>query len=84
MGVLHSCILVNADFATVIVKCCCVLHNFVRRRDGYIFEDTLSCDMDNMDYIAAVGGRSNAIQIRDIFCDYFNGPGALSWQRHRI
>lgn len=82
--VLHSCILVNPDFATVIVKCCCVLHNFVRRRDGYIFEDSLSCDMANLDDITAVGGRCNAIQIRDIFCDYFNGPGALPWQRQRI
>jgi len=28
--------LVEPDAAVIITKACCVLHNFVRRRDGYI------------------------------------------------
>lgn len=78
--VLHSCILVDLEFATTIVKCCCVLHNYVKKRDGYIFEDSLTCSMAGMDEVTVTGGRSNGFQVRDIFCDYFNGPGALSWQ----
>ena len=30
------------DFAVGIVKACVVLHNFVRERDGYKFEDALT------------------------------------------
>lgn len=33
---------VKVEFATQIVKAYCILHNFVRVRDGYNFEDTLT------------------------------------------
>jgi len=33
---------VSPDFAVVIVNACVVLHNFVRERDGYKFEDALT------------------------------------------
>lgn len=78
--VLHSCILVNKEFATVIVQCCCVLHNFVKKRDGYIYDDSLTCEMEDVEEVTTVGGKTNGIQVRDILCDYFNGPGAISWQ----
>lgn len=82
--VLHSVMLVHPDFATTVVQCCCVLHNFVRRRDGYLFEDTLSCDMMDLEEVAAVGGRSQGIEVRGLFCDYFNGTGAVPWQENRV
>ncbi|CAH2011207.1 unnamed protein product [Acanthoscelides obtectus] len=31
----------NIEFAENIIKACCVLHNYVRLRDGYRYEDTL-------------------------------------------
>lgn len=82
--VLHSVMLVHPDFATTVVQCCCVLHNFVRRRDGYLFEDTLSCDMMDLEEVAAVGGRSQGIEVRGLFCDYYNGTGAVPWQENRV
>jgi len=33
---------VSPEFAVDIVKACDVLHNFVRERDGYKFEDALN------------------------------------------
>ncbi|CAK1592436.1 unnamed protein product [Parnassius mnemosyne] len=39
--VLHTTILTDPDFATDIVKTTCVLHNFVRRRDGLKYNDEL-------------------------------------------
>lgn len=38
--IFHRPIDVSCDFADTIIKACCVLHNFVRQRDGYNFEDT--------------------------------------------
>lgn len=82
--VLHSVILVHPDFATIVIQCCCILHNFVRKRGGVVFEDTLSCDLQDLEEVASVGGRSKGIEIRQLFCDYFNGPGAVSWQGSRV
>ncbi|KAL4112956.1 hypothetical protein QTP88_016668 [Uroleucon formosanum] len=39
--IFHRAIDVDIELAIDIVKCCCVLHNFVRARDGYEFEDSL-------------------------------------------
>ena len=82
--VLHSVILVHPNFASIIVQCCCVLHNFVRKRDGFLFEDTLSCELQGVQESASVGGRSQGIEVREMFCEYFNGPGALPWQNKRV
>jgi hypothetical protein len=32
---------VKLDLAQNIIKACCMLHNFVRSRDGYRYDDTL-------------------------------------------
>ena len=38
--IFHCAIDVCPDFCNVIVKTCCILHNFVRQRDGFQFQDT--------------------------------------------
>jgi hypothetical protein len=40
--ILHRPIDEDVPFAVDIIKCCCVLHNFVSELDGYNFEDTLT------------------------------------------
>ena len=39
--IFHRPLNVNIDVAKKIVKTCCILHNFVRSRDGYSYDDTL-------------------------------------------
>jgi hypothetical protein len=51
--IFHRVIDVCVDFCNVIVKTCCILHNFVCQRDGIQFQDTLyKCSLES---IKAVG-----------------------------
>ncbi|XP_025196002.1 uncharacterized protein LOC112595125 [Melanaphis sacchari] len=69
--VFHTALLVEPDFAVVITKACCVLHNFIRRRDGYNTEDTQNCEME--DAIEKIGGQLNLSGKRNkrLFCRLF-------------
>lgn len=78
--ILHRPIDVSIDMADIIIQACCVLHNFVRHRDGYNFEDTLSCPLES---IPAIGTRGNniGVETRDSFKSYFCSPaGSVPWQ----
>lgn len=84
--IFHRPLNVNTDLAIDIVKCCCVLHNFVRARDGGHSRDSMAI-VDDEDVIIDIT-QSQAIRrvpaantIRDMFSDYFmSEEGALPWQ----
>jgi hypothetical protein len=81
--IFHRPLDVSVDFAIDIVKACCILHNFVRARDGYKFTDTLSVagleDIISRN-VSQQGGRL-LNSIRDNFADYFlSDEGKLEWQ----
>lgn len=81
--VLHSAMLVAPDFADDVVKACCILHNYVRRRDGYRFEDTLSNDMEvfkNRNSNRNLGASQQGIDVRDYFAEYFINSGSVPFQ----
>ncbi|XP_060882015.1 uncharacterized protein LOC132953662 [Metopolophium dirhodum] len=73
--VLHSAILVEPDFADVI-KACCILHNYVRRRDGYNFEDTLSNCLEDFKNENNSGARQQGLDVRE----YSMEAGAVPFQ----
>lgn len=76
--VFHTALLVEPDFAVAITKACCVLHNFVRRRDGYNTEDAIG-------KIGVGNSTSIAKEVRDYFVNYFNEPAhELGWQNKVI
>ena len=55
--IFHCATDVCPDFCDVIVKTWCILHNFVRQRDRFQFQDTLyECPLES---IKAVGNRGN-------------------------
>ncbi|XP_050295107.1 uncharacterized protein LOC126735198 [Anthonomus grandis grandis] len=83
--VFHNLILVHPDFAVQIIKAACALHNFVRKRYGYQFEDSLSCNLDDIAVTGTGGNRQTANAVRDFFANYFITPEeAVQWQQHMI
>jgi len=79
--VLHTAILVQPEFTDDIIKACCVLHNFVRKWDGYKFEDTLSNNLDEFQMNGTAGARQEAIIVREYFADYFVNAGSIHFQQ---
>lgn len=83
--IFHRPLNVDLDLAEDIVKVCCVLHNFVRARDGVQTEDTLTVE-GLFDMESATGSTSRlATNLRDKFAEYFvSDKGAVDWQRDYI
>lgn len=77
-------LLVQPDFAIDIIKAACVLHNFVRKRDGYKYEHTLVNAMPTTSRLSNT--RScRALWIRNKFSEYFtSAAGSLPWQNRYI
>ncbi|XP_015376293.1 PREDICTED: putative nuclease HARBI1 [Diuraphis noxia] len=85
--IFHRPIDVNIDFCVRIIKACCVLHNYVRIKDGVKFTDTLyNCPMDNLTIINENNrGRNNMDSVRQYMSSYFISPeGAISCQYDKV
>lgn len=85
--IFHRPMNVFEETATAIIKACCALHNFVRVRDGFKFEDTLTVtglhDTENTEQ--EIRGRKSAYKYREAFADYFcSSVGSVSWQDTKI
>ena len=65
-----------------IVKCACVLHNFLLRQDGMTQSkpDLPECPLAG---IRSTGGNAStaALAVRDTFAAYFATTGAIPWSR---
>ena len=71
--IFHSPLDVAPQFCDGIVKACCILHNFVRRKDGFQQEDILCAS--NFESIQAIGTRGIKVKhVRDYFAKYFTSP----------
>lgn len=83
--IFHRPLNIRSDLAERIIKTCCLLHNFVRQRDGYRFEETLTINglTDVMPKDNTQPGNSTKC-MRTLFMDYFNNEGAISWQWNKI
>nr|CAI5820533.1 unnamed protein product [Callosobruchus analis] len=84
--ILHRPMDVDINFAVDIIKCLCILHNFVRKRDGYRFEDTLTVvgleDGGNGDNINI---NRSLNRYRDALANYFvSSSGEVPWQYDRL
>lgn len=77
--IFHTPIMVNPDFADDIIKACCVLHNFVRERDGVNFDGTTSHPFTHFTNVGPTR-RELGVETRNSFADYFLGAGAVPFQ----
>lgn len=77
--IFHRPLNVGIDFAQDIVKACCALHNFVRARDGFVYEDSLEVIGFECAGHSGRSGRS-ALAVRDKFSEYFANHNPIKWQ----
>lgn len=83
--ILHRPLDVNIDFAENIVKAICVLHNYVRTRDGYSYEDTFdTTPLSNLTGTPTGRAIRVADNVRAKFMDYFINEGSVEWQNRII
>ncbi|XP_068082561.1 uncharacterized protein [Anabrus simplex] len=84
--ILHRPINVNPDFAVDIVKACVVLHNFVRDRDGFETEDTMTITgLEDLPSEETARGGLGANNLRNVLADYFlTDIGAVKWQMSKV
>ncbi|XP_060880085.1 uncharacterized protein LOC132951996 [Metopolophium dirhodum] len=79
--VFHTPIHVGPDFIDKIVKACCILHNYVRSRDGFNFEHTLSNTLEEIELSRrGTGAHSQGIDVRNDFANYFMEAGSVPFQ----
>ncbi|XP_054259855.1 uncharacterized protein LOC128984546 [Macrosteles quadrilineatus] len=80
--IFHRAMNVDVSLAEDIIKACCILHNFVRKREGYNFEETLNVTgFHELEVDVESRGTKEALTVRDKFAEYFDSPeGALEWQ----
>lgn len=86
--IFHRPMNVTTELAVDIKKACCVLHNYVREKNGINFQDTLSIDgFDNINTtyskVSINRGTRSASDMRNTFADYFSSIGAVPWQHDK-
>lgn len=84
--ILNRALDVSITLSIDIVKACCILHNFVRKRDGHhIREEDFSHNLESIQIPQSIRSGRQANNIRDVYQQYFmSDSGALSWQLSKI
>ncbi|CAH1968365.1 unnamed protein product [Acanthoscelides obtectus] len=68
-----------------IFKACCVLHNFVRKKDGIRVNDELYESPMQSCHPTGTRAKICGLKIRDYFANYFTSPeGSRPWQYDKI
>ncbi|XP_069358039.1 uncharacterized protein [Maniola hyperantus] len=82
--IFHRPLNVDIKFAENIIKACCVLHNYVRLRDGYRYDHTLyETSLINLN-TEAVRPNARSLNVRDRFANYIANEDKLPWQDKMI
>jgi len=86
--IFHKPINANLNLSILLVKTCCTLHNYVRTRDGLIFEDMMSVEgLFEIEQNSSGFPRApnQLIQARNKLAEYFvSDIGSVPWQANYI
>jgi len=93
--IFHKPINANLDLCVILVKTCCVLHNFVRSKDGFNIQDTTSTEgfiEIEQDTLSDCTSRATNQSINELYMNYRNNLadyfvldiGSVSWQTNCI
>lgn len=84
--ILHRPLDTKPEFCDLIIKACCILYNYVRKKDGLQFGDMLfTSGLPGVQPGHNVRATHDAETIRDTFAQYFTSPaGSVSWQYSKI
>lgn len=84
--IFHRPLDTKPEFCDSIIKACCILHNFVRNKDGIQFTDTLfSSELPSLQAGHNIRPTHDAVTVRDTFAEYFTSPaGSVPWQYSKI
>lgn len=82
--IFHRPLNVDDDFAKHIIKACCVLHNFVRVRDGAGDDNNTPKSLENLRADSLSRGNPRALDCREKFTKYFVNVNPLEWQNTQI
>ena len=89
-AIFQRAIMLSPEKAVSVTKCACVLHNFIRRRDGNLtdrksnieYDSKLLLPMNSLRPLEHAGRhRTDAANIRDAFKNLFSTIGSIPWQR---
>lgn len=87
--ILHTSINLALYKIEIVVLCCCVLHNFLRKNCSTYLSDnedssteTTFTPLENNSI--SRNSSSEAKLIREMYVRYFNGEGAVPWQNERV
>ena len=80
--IFHRPLNVRTSLAEYTVKASCILHNYVRCKDGYKFEDVLTVEgVGELARDITSRGSRNAVNTCERLADYFMSPeGEVPWQ----
>ena len=83
--IFHRAIGLHPDFAYIVVNACCILHNYVRARDGIRFEETLhECPLQNIESLVT-RSTVRGTEVREYFTKCFISPqGCLPWHYDKV
>ncbi|XP_041441441.1 uncharacterized protein LOC121401172 [Xenopus laevis] len=82
--ILHTSIQLDVKHVDMVIKACCVLHNFLRLKDRYFSFDDMCHNLTDV-HCHATRSTIHALQIRDHFADFFLSPeGEVHWQYHKM
>lgn len=83
--IFHRALNVEESLAESLIKTCCLLHNFVRERDGYNFDDIVCVNglVDDMRVDNSQPGNATKC-VRTVLTEYFLNEGQLPWQMKKI